>query len=325
MATLPASVPHPSTPSEQLGLTKVKQYVTIRGMCIAIYKPAGKDLRRETRTQCWFRHPDGGGFALPTGKGGLKIRKSMTRGGFEQAWQESARVDRPMIIHFRYATHGARNIASCHPHRVNRQLVMIHNGVISRMVRYATSKKSDTAAFVEKVLSDLSNDTVYTEGGLRLLEKYVGESSKLVFLNGEGRPQIVGETQGVWDGGLWYSNKSYRPGSRYTPRRRYRYTGAKKTTNGKKSKKKRQTPAPLTVSVGDMDRWPEAPDSYYDNGWDDDRFFQSADDGADLYEALSGNRGRQGRFPFDDHAYVPDVDDPFDPYDRYRGRRGGNL
>ena len=266
-------------------------------MCIAIYKPAGRNIPRSTLARCWSRHPHGAGFAVPNNQGGIKIRKSMSWQGFYKAWAEDAHVDRPMVVHFRYATHGARNIRNCHPHRVSRDLVMIHNGVIRRMTRYATSKKSDTSAFVERVLKDLSVETVYSDGGVRLLQDYVG-NSKLVFLDSAGRPQIVGEEKGTWEGGLWYSNKTYRRPLRTRP--------AKKSTPKAKSPSRPKPRAkPLTDLFTDPNRWPE-PSVFQDEAVDDDWFWQSDDDGRDLYDSMYGRRGVQGRLSFEDMDYEPD-------------------
>ena len=180
------------------------------GMCIAIYKPAGLTISRSRLRRCWDRNPHGGGFALPDGKGGIAVHKAMTWDGFERAWAESAETDQPMVVHFRLATHGAKNLDNCHPHRVHDDLVMAHNGIISTMTRYATTAKSDTVAFVERVLAKVPTDELLTERATRELEAAVGTYNKLVFLAADGRYSIVGEKQGTWDGGIWYSNTNYR-------------------------------------------------------------------------------------------------------------------
>ena len=178
-------------------------------MCIAIYKPAGKTISRSRLRRCWDRNPDGGGFALPDGKGGITVHKAMTWDEFDQAWSKDAYSDQPMVIHFRMATHGKVNTHNCHPHRVHDDLVVAHNGIIEAMTPYATEQDSDTVAFVNRVLADIPTPDIFTDGMTEMLDAFIG-SSKLVFLDGSGRVSIVGESKGLWDGGIWYSNTSYR-------------------------------------------------------------------------------------------------------------------
>ena len=191
-------------------------------MCIAIYKPAGADIASDTLHRCWTHHPHGGGLAVPDGNGGVVVRKAMTWDEFLAEWTEHTNPSAPMLIHFRWATHGAINLDNCHPHRINDDLVMIHNGVIKPMTIHSTDRRSDTAAFVDQVLRQMPIESVTSPGVSTLLEDYIGRS-RLVFLDGHGDVSIIGEQRGEWANGCWFSNDTYhrtpvrRPTTRIAP------------------------------------------------------------------------------------------------------------
>ena len=133
-------------------------------MCIAIYKPSGQDISVDRLEHCWSQHPHGGGFAMPDSDGGVAIVKAMTWPDFVSGWERRADTALPMLIHFRWATHGHVNLANCHPHRISDDLVVIHKGVIAPMARYATSDRSDTALFVHRVLRQIPSGAVTSPG-----------------------------------------------------------------------------------------------------------------------------------------------------------------
>ncbi len=178
-------------------------------MCIAIYKPTGTEISADRLERCWNHHPHGGGLAVPDGDGGVLVRKAMTWAEFATHWDDLSDPAAPMLVHFRWATHGAVNVDNCHPHRIADDLVMIHNGVIHPMADHASEQDSDTVAFVDRVLRQMPIEAITSAGVTALLDNYIGRS-RLAFLNGRGDVSIVGETRGVWaDDGCWYSNDTY--------------------------------------------------------------------------------------------------------------------
>lgn len=181
-------------------------------MCIAIWKPRGKEVSKNTLRECWRGNPHGMGFAFAKG-GRLYVHKELF--DFE-AWykkyQEMVEADDlPAIIHFRLATHGVVDIDNCHPFLVHKDLAVVHNGIIN--VKETGNGRSDTWHFVE-ILKKLPRKCLDNVESLSPLLKLSIGSSKLIFLNNSGEATIVNEDDGVWDGGVWYSNTAYKR-SRY--------------------------------------------------------------------------------------------------------------
>jgi len=184
-------------------------------MCIAIYKPAGKNISEEVLKECFDSNKDGCGFAYINtdifGIKRLKIYKSMKFEPFYHQYRRAVRFnpESPFIIHFRIATHGTVDKFNCHPFFINRDTVFIHNGIISGVTK--DDKKSDTQMFNEEFLQHIDTELLVQEGPVKkLIEKFV-IGSKLVILNVEGDVQIYNESSGNWNDGVWYSNYSWKP------------------------------------------------------------------------------------------------------------------
>ena len=97
---------------------------------------------------------------------------------------------------------------NCHPHIVNDNLVMIHNGILDIDVP-KNSKVSDTVIFIETYLKKLSKDFVKSEPIMHLIEKAIGDRNKFAFLNNKGEAFICNAKAGTVEGGIWYSNDTY--------------------------------------------------------------------------------------------------------------------
>lgn len=182
-------------------------------MCIAIYKPAGKELTRDLLFTCYKNNPDGCGFAYVNvdyfGKRRLKIYKDMTFDGFYKKYERATRLApySPFIIHFRIGTHGEKSLLNCHPFSINNNVVFCHNGIISGV---GTDKRlSDTQLFNQKILKELPKDWMYNQAIVKLVEDFIG-ASKLILLNIDGEHFILNESKGSWVEGCWMSNTSYK-------------------------------------------------------------------------------------------------------------------
>jgi hypothetical protein len=72
------------------------------------------------------------------------------------------------------------------------------------------SDMSDTAEFVHTVLRKYPV-AMQTVEGRDWLGKLIGRGNKLAFLSVAEGLSIVNEAEGIWDGGIWYSNCGYKP------------------------------------------------------------------------------------------------------------------
>ena len=131
---------------------------------------------------------------------------------FKPFWEALVpHMDKPMLIHFRWATHGLVDKDNCHPFKVAPDLAMIHNGIISG-IEGVDALTSDTNAFVKHYVGPMNRGNpriIYSEYGKLVLEKLIGSGSKLVFLNKKGKAVIINESAGNWENGVWYSNDSH--------------------------------------------------------------------------------------------------------------------
>ena len=183
-------------------------------MCIIIYKPKGKVLDYETVKYAQSRNKDGNGY-MTSMNGNLRIKKSMS---FKKLWNDYEKkiIDKgleeslPVIWHFRIKTHGPINETNSHPFAVNKKIAFAHNGVIYGISVPKDSKLSDTALFNKEIMQQLPNDFLENKGIIRLINQYIGSTSKLAFMDEVGNVTIFNEKAGIWDDDIWYSNSSYK-------------------------------------------------------------------------------------------------------------------
>lgn len=181
-------------------------------MCLLIAttgtnRPSKKALRRAAKN-----NPDGFGFAV-IGDGRIYTYRSMDIEDTIKSYFDvrDEFPDSNSLFHLRITTHGATNISNCHPFRVNDDVVMGHNGTLPIKEE---NGKSDTRIFAEEWLPQFDlRELLDTQEGVTELETFAG-SSKLAFLNTSSDLRdslyIINEKYGHWDGGIWYSNGSYK-------------------------------------------------------------------------------------------------------------------
>ena len=190
-------------------------------MCIAIYRPTGKPLSKNTLFNCWENNPDGAGFMWAE-DGVLHIEKGFMK--FKHLWKAIRShlldKDRTLVIHFRIATSGKVDYDNCHPHLINDGLAFVHNGIIYELNDDKT--KCDTVRFAE-ILAQLPKGFMHNKSAMNLIHM-AAPSSKFVFMNNLGQVVIVNEVMGVEVEDVWFSNTTFhaRAYSRsYTYDRRY--------------------------------------------------------------------------------------------------------
>jgi len=163
-------------------------------MCLAILKPENQKVDEFHMQTAFDNNDDGAGFAYVE-KGKVVIEKGFMT--FKPFWEALVpHMDKPMLIHFRWATHGLVDKDNCHPFKVAPDLAMIHNGIISG-IEGVDALTSDTNAFVKHYVGPMNRGNpriIYSEYGKLVLEKLIGSGSKLVFLNKKGKAVIINES-----------------------------------------------------------------------------------------------------------------------------------
>jgi hypothetical protein len=177
-------------------------------MCIIIAQEIGaKELTDDNLLDAWIDNPDGAGYAF-VARDGIVLRKpffdfdefvAAYRGEFERHNTTS-----PFLLHFRIATSGKHDELNTHPHFVNPDLVVAHNGIFSFLPGNGT--ESDTVHFIKFVLSHRTTPDILSAPFVEHLEHHIGVN-KLAFLSENEGLTIVNEGMGRWDKGNWYSTK----------------------------------------------------------------------------------------------------------------------
>lgn len=186
-------------------------------MCIAIYIPKNKQVSRSALKRCYEVNSDGFGYAY-FNNGRLVVRKFVDKDVIPTEIEKfhelrKNNLDKKFIVHFRIATHGAVGTKCCHPFVVNRNIVFCHNGILGDKFTKGLSKAgdmSDTMMFNKLCLQKLPRNFMDVPMYKFLLEHAIGYSSKMILMNKNGTVWILNENSGYWDGGIWYSNTSYK-------------------------------------------------------------------------------------------------------------------
>mgnify|MGYP000872319697 CR=1 FL=1 len=194
-------------------------------MCIIAIKPAGIKMPAETTIEnMWYNNSDGAGLMYATG-GSVHIEKGfMTLKNFKAALKQLEKsidvVNTPLVMHFRITTHGETSPGNTHPFPVTEKLPLLqmtkfkaplaiaHNGIIN--IKPSKKDISDTMEYIINQLAplyQLKKDFYKHEAGKKLVYNFI--KSKMVFLDGKGRIETVGDFI-TGEDGLLYSNNSYK-------------------------------------------------------------------------------------------------------------------
>jgi len=172
-------------------------------MCVIVYKPANADLPwREELKNCFTNNPHGAGFM--TIENGIVIgRKGFMT--FKSLWKalEGFPVNKPLVIHFRWATHGARDASATHPFPASKRekdlktviwshvFGIAHNGIVPGYGTL-TGGLSDPQDFIKRVLSDKSIiKNIHHPAVQRIIERMT--ASKWAILDGQGHVTLLGQ------------------------------------------------------------------------------------------------------------------------------------
>ncbi|MEU3010042.1 class II glutamine amidotransferase [Nocardia asteroides] len=198
-------------------------------MCLLSFIPASVAPDPQALLRGAEANPHGHGFAVITGDR-IVTGHGMNAQEMIDAFARvrAAHPDGPALFHSRYATHGIRTVANCHPFRLggDQRTVLAHNGILPKRVHPgAYDWRSDTRIAAEDYLPGMPFGSLDTFRGSRGLETWLGSSKLLILtvdLAYEQQVYLFGESKGQWDNGIWYSNSSFLPVShRYSLHERY--------------------------------------------------------------------------------------------------------
>lgn len=185
-------------------------------MCIAIYKPKGEAIptKKVLRT-CFQANDDGAGFmvfrngAWDISKGHMSFRR------FWKAFRAEGFTEKDTLgIHFRIGTSGGLIPALTHPFPITRNVkklkdlsirsknVLMHNGVLGS----GSGDLSDTMVFIRDIVFPLYR--YMDDPEIVDLINRESAGSRLFIARG-GRIELTGNW--IKDGGVFYSNDSYKP------------------------------------------------------------------------------------------------------------------
>ncbi len=190
-------------------------------MCIAIYIPAGKDIKDEQIKNAFANNKDGAGVMHYDRNGRVHYTKGfMDVESLINYWRHSTSSQYPRAIHCRIATSGKVSKGCCHPFPITDNLdsmltpqgisetgCLMHNGVFSRFTPKDGMKSpySDTMVFTQKVINPL-RELLANSGVNELLSDMT--SKVLVFL-----PNFKVYKYGNWqfesEQGFYASNDTY--------------------------------------------------------------------------------------------------------------------
>ena len=176
-------------------------------MCvIALHKP-DKRIEYDDMLMMQMHNPNGMGLMFSDGEK-LIVKKYVDEKDFDVFYldyEAACKIAKsPIVVHFRMATHGKRDLDNTHPFLVNENLGFVHNGILSIHVP-KDSPQSDTSLFNTEILQKLPPDFIFQKHLLNLIDMSIG-NDKIVFMTNNGTYAILNEAAGKWENGIWYSN-----------------------------------------------------------------------------------------------------------------------
>lgn len=180
-------------------------------MCIAILKTKNGFITDEELRNSFENNSDGAGIAY-THNNELRIVKGIfdVEAFIKTVRQAEKLADNNMLIHCRIGTSGNKDKNNTHPFKINENICLIHNGILSVSVPKG-SKINDTQIFINKFMKGIANATIMNNPTYHnILEEMIGSNNKFVILNNKGEFKIINEKAGSWENGVWFSNGSHK-------------------------------------------------------------------------------------------------------------------
>lgn len=184
-------------------------------MCLITVSTAAR-IRKEMLTnggmiESIFHYNSDGLGAMYRNKRGLRVVKILPRDIKDciDFFASMPNDDRALAVHWRMKTHGAVNLANCHPYDVvPGRLAMMHNGVLATG-NAADPTRSDTWHFIQDYLADACAQApgiVHTGGFQEMCGEFIN-NNRFVFMDDSGKVSIVNKDQGTVHDGIWFANE----------------------------------------------------------------------------------------------------------------------
>ncbi|MDO5139687.1 MAG: hypothetical protein Q4D71_14655 [Oscillospiraceae bacterium] len=193
-------------------------------MCIIAVKPADRPMFPDQTIRTMFENNSHGA--------GLMYRKTDGKVHIEKGFFNVSDMldyvhakadelsDKDVVVHFRIATSGKKDMLGCHPYPVwskNKSascdvpLAMVHNGILDGYGYKGNDEINDTQIFIKECLRKLPHNFLHNQAICDMISKMITSSyqNRLCFLDKEGFHLLGGKF--IEDDGYWYSNDSYKP------------------------------------------------------------------------------------------------------------------
>ena len=201
-------------------------------MCLLVVCNPNSTPSKDHLTTASCSNPHGFGFAIETPTGiiterSMSAKKSINR--FLELREQYP--DGYAMWHARYATHGVKNEANCHPFKVGDtkyDTYLAHNGVLDILIP-SNDKRSDTRIMAEELLPRLGGVSALDDEYLYDMVSSWASGSKVAVMTNDPsakyRLYIINESAGTWDDqGIWWSNQSHKPVASTSKLYSYDYT-----------------------------------------------------------------------------------------------------
>jgi len=199
-------------------------------MCLLVQKPRGVRWPKSYHWNATASNPDGVGLAWVE-KGKVQVRRFL-----DPSLPEDDEIyaliasltDKDVMLHYRWATHGTRDLMNTHPLEIVPGVYLAHNGVMSSISPYSRftsmsytkateSEPSDTAILADslRIMHEAGYDILDPNGPVwGMLDRLnITTNQKLMVVSSKGVVNIHPKL-GTWAAeGFWASNMGYR--SRY--------------------------------------------------------------------------------------------------------------
>ena len=183
-------------------------------MCLIFLKTKGSKnyLTYERFLNALYHNPDSIGIAYK-GRKNLCVKKFVgetlrNENELKKIYDEINSKDE-FAIHFRFATHGKVDTKNCHPYYVDKDIWLMHNGILFEY-ESKEGNKSDTKNFIDKYLKpymkDKDKNIIHSKKFKKQLGEIIGYGNKLLLFDNQFNWSIINEDCGKWIDGCWLSN-----------------------------------------------------------------------------------------------------------------------